>query len=94
MQILLFGDVRMDTLECAYRLTQSSKQSSNLREFLRKGTDVLQIESAALGTDERHDISGFEDFRAIVEATAQQKISDEMITIPLMCLLRLGELIL
>ena len=93
-RVLLFGDQTVDKLGTIRELTHFSKSSPTLRRFLRESADVVQIEAAKLGPIERNAFSGFDDLLTMAEANAKQAFPDELVATPLMCIARLGVLLL
>ena len=93
-RVLLFGDQSAEKVGAIRNLTHLAKRSPTLRRFLRQSADVLQIEAEKLGPVARKAFSGYDDLLTMAEANARQDVPDELVATPLMCIARLGELLL
>lgn len=93
-RLLLFGDQTVDKLETIRKLVHESKSSPALKRFLRESMDVVQIEAGKLCSSEQDAFSGFDDLLAMAEANAREPFPSEIVATPLMCIARLGELLL
>ncbi|KAL4952403.1 hypothetical protein BDW69DRAFT_185487 [Aspergillus filifer] len=90
---LLFGDQTVELVPSLQRLLSLAQSHPTVRRFLQSALDVIQTQTAALGSDERHKIGHFDSFEAVL-----QKYSDTEDTIGVthtvvICACRLAELI-
>jgi len=94
-RLLLFGDQTVEKVSTIKRLVQAARTSQLLRRFLRGATDVIQVEAAKLATYERKDLFFCDNLLELAEKNAEQDdMGDEVIATTLMCIARLGELIM
>ncbi|KAI9728586.1 MAG: Type I Iterative PKS [Cirrosporium novae-zelandiae] len=92
--VLLFGDQTVEKLPSIRNLVQLSRTSPSLRRFLQEATDVVQAETMKVSPSERKWFSSFHSILALAEDYAKQEDPDEVVATVLMCIERLGELIL
>jgi hypothetical protein len=93
VNLLLFGDQIVEKLSSIQALVCHSKTSPAARRFLREVTDTLQLEFSALNKDEQvweHDVHTL---LGLAEDNAAQEEPNGLIATVLMCIGRLGELI-
>lgn len=93
-RLLLFGDQTVDKLDAIKKLVNQSKISPTLRRFLREAADVVQSEVVKLGPVERTAFYDFDDLLALAEQNGAEETPNEICATPLMCIARIGELIL
>ena len=93
-RLLLFGDQTVEKFPSIQKLVCVSKHSSILRRFLRDATDVIQTEVAQLGPDEREAFFAFDTLLTLAEKNAKEEAPNEIVATALMCVARMGELIL
>ena len=93
-RLLLFGDQTVDKLEAIRKLVNQSKTSTILGRFLRKAADVVQNEVAALPPAERAAFYDFDDLLALAEQNAAEETPHETCATALMCIARVGEMIM
>lgn len=92
--IFLFGDQTVEVYPAVQRVVSESKTSSPLRSFLRHATDAIQLEVNALDPAER---ASFRDFTNVVDLAEHYRNDDDTLGIAhcvLICVARIGELIL
>ncbi len=94
INLLLFGDQTVDKLPSIKALVRYSKKSAAVRRFLREATDILQVESSKLNPEERDWFHRFDTILNLAEKNSTQDEPSELIATLLMCVGRLGELIL
>lgn len=92
-RLLLFGDQTVEKFPSIQKLVRASRSSSTLRRFLREATDVIQTEVAKLSPDERKAFFAFDTLLTLAEENAKQEAPNEIVATALMCIARLGELI-
>ena len=93
INLLLFGDQTVEKLSSIQSLVRHSKTSPAARTFLQQATDAVQLDFSRLSPDEhgwRHD---FTSLLGLAEENTRQDASNGMIATVLMCIGRLGELI-
>ena len=93
-RVLLFGDQTVEKLGAIRNLVKLSRSSPTLRRFLQEGADVIQLEAAQFGSVERNAFSGSNNLLTLAETNAEREVPDEAVATSLMCIARLGELIL
>ncbi|KAI1307858.1 putative polyketide synthase [Xylaria venustula] len=92
--LLLFGDQTVEKLSSIQALIRSSKTSSAARRFLQEATDVLQLEFAKLSKLEHGWNQDFDSLLSLAESNQDQNgVANGMIATLLMCIGRLGRLI-
>ena len=92
--VLVFGDQTVEKLPSIQSLTKLSKSLPSLRRFLREATDVVQTEIMKVNLIERKPFGFFDNILALAEHNAAQDDPDEVVSTVIMCIERLGELIL
>lgn len=93
-RLLLFGDQTVEKLDAIRKLVDSSKNSPTLRRFLREATDVVQYEVSKLSPSERASFYSFDDLLALAEHNAAEETPNEVCATTLICIVRIGELLL
>jgi hypothetical protein len=93
-RLLLFGDQTVEKLPSIQNLVRVSRTSPSLLRFLREATDVIQTEVTKLSPDERKAFFSFDNLLTLAEENAKQEAPNEIVATTLMCIARLGELIL
>ncbi|KAI0970338.1 putative polyketide synthase [Xylaria arbuscula] len=92
--LLLFGDQTVEKLSSIQALIRSSKTSSAARRFLQEATDVLQLEFANLSKLEHGWNQDFDSLLGLADSNHDQNgVANGMIATLLMCIGRLGRLI-
>ena len=92
--VLVFGDQTVDKLPCIENLVKLSRTSASLRRFLQAATDVVQIETTKVTLKERSSFGSFDSILSLAEYNTKQEEPDEVVSTVLMCIERLGELLL
>ncbi|MCJ1396229.1 hypothetical protein MMC18_009118 [Xylographa bjoerkii] len=92
--VLVFGDQTVEKLPSIQNLIKLSRTSASLRRFLQAATDVVQIETTLVTLKERQPFGSFDNLLSLAEYNAKQDEPDEVVSTVLMCVERLGELIL
>ena len=93
INIVLFGDQTVEKLSSIQSLVRRSKTSAGARRLLREATDVLQLNFARLAKEDRawnHDI---DTLLGLAEENIAEQNPNGVIATVLMCIGRLGELI-
>ena len=93
-RLFLFGDQTIEKLSPIRKLMRVSKRSPLLRRFLREATDVVHVESSKLAPYERSKFFESDSLLTIAEENTKLAEADEVISTSLMCIARLGELIM
>ena len=93
-RLLLYGDQMLPNLPVIRDLVHRSRRSPLLRRFLREATDVIQYEVSRLGRDDQESFLGFETLLSLSEENSKLKRPNEIVNTTLMCIARLGYLIL
>lgn len=93
MNLLVFGDQTVEKLSSIRALVRHSKTSPGARQFLRQATDVVQLEFSALDKEEHGWSHGFDSLLGLAEDNAKLVESNGMIATVLMCIGRLGEIV-
>ena len=84
----------MEKLPSIQNLVHLSRRSPSLRRFLQEATDVVQTETAKVTPTERKAFGSFHSILALAEYSVAQDEPDEVVSTVLMCIERLGEMIL
>lgn len=92
-RVLLFGDQTVDKLGSIRKLVHLSKHSPTLRRYLRDATDIVQTEVSKLGSAERKFFYGFDNLLALAEQNAAEETPNEICATTLMCVARIGEML-
>lgn len=93
-RLLLFGDQMLDNLPLIRCLVHRSRRSPLLQRFLAQATDVIQFEVSKLDPYEQESFLDFETLLSLAEKSANLRPPNEMINTTLICIARLGYLIL
>lgn len=94
INLLLFGDQTVEKLSSIQSLVRHSKASPAARRFLQEATDVVQLEFSKLSAEDHGWNGEFHTLLGLAENNAGLEDSNGMIATVLMCVGRLGELIL
>jgi hypothetical protein len=92
--MLLFGDQTVEPYPLVWEVVSEAKKSLLLRTFLRNVTDALQIEVATLDPTER---ASFREFTSVIQLAEYYREGDDELGIAhgvLICVARIGKLIL
>jgi hypothetical protein len=92
--LLLFGDQTVEKLSSIRKLVQCSKTSSAAKRFLQEATDIVQLEFARISKDEHGWTHSFDTLLGLAEENARRNNANGMVATVLMCVGRLGELIM
>lgn len=92
-RVLLFGDQTVEKLPSIRELVRISRSSPVLHRFLESAADVVQTEVAKLGVESRKAFESFDDLTTLAEGNENEN-ADEIVATALMCIVRLGELLL
>lgn len=93
-RLLLFGDQTVTKLDAVRKLASQAKRSPTLARYLRDAVDVVQTEIAGLPATERAVFGAWDDLLALAEHHAAEEWPHETSGTALMCIVRIGELIL
>ena len=93
-RLLLFGDQMLENLPVIRSLVHRSKRSPLLQRFLQQATDVVQFEASKLDRHEQESFFEFETLLSLAEKNAELRRPNEIINTTLICIARLGHLIL
>ena len=93
-RLLLFGDQMLDNLPMIRSLVHRTRRSPLLRRFLQESTDVIQFEVRKLDRYERESFFDFETLLSLAEKNAKSRHPNEIVNTTLICVARLGYLIL
>ncbi|KAL4940586.1 hypothetical protein BDV06DRAFT_223961 [Aspergillus oleicola] len=91
---LLFGDQTVELVPSSQRLLNLSRSHPTVRRFLQSALDVIQTQTAALGSDERHKIGHFDSFEAVLQKYSDTEDKIGVTHTVVICACRLAELIL
>jgi len=94
INLLLFGDQTVEKLSVIQSLVRHSKTSPTVRTFLRKATDLVQLEFSQLSAEDRDWNHEIHTLLGLAEENAKEEKPNGIIASVLMCIGRLGELIL
>jgi FtsZ-binding cell division protein ZapB len=92
--ILLFGDQSVETLSGIQALVRNSKKSPMARRFLQEATDVIQLESSRLNSQEHGWDKPFDSLLGLAEDNNASSGPNTIVSTVLMCVGRLGQLIM
>ncbi|MCJ1403808.1 hypothetical protein MMC11_007031 [Xylographa trunciseda] len=92
--VLVFGDQTVEKLPSIEALVKLSRASSSLRRFIQAATDVVQIETTKVTLQEQRAFGSFDSLLSLAEFNAKQDEPNEVVSTVLMCIERLGELML
>ena len=93
-RLLLFGDQMLENLPIIRSLVYRSRRSPLLQRFLQQATDVIQFEVSNLDRYEQESFFDFETLLSLAEKNADLRRPNEIINTTLICIARLGHLIL
>lgn len=93
INLLLFGDQTVEKLSSIQSLVRHSKTSPSARRFLQEATDVVQLEFSKISAEDRGWKGEFHSLLGLAEDNANLEDANGMIATVLMCVGRLGELI-
>ncbi|KAI2634211.1 putative polyketide synthase [Hypomontagnella submonticulosa] len=91
--LLLFGDQTVEKLSSIRALVRNSKTSAAAKRFLQEATDVVQLEFSRISRLEHGWVQDFDSLLGLAEENAYQESPNGMVATVLMCIGRLGELI-
>lgn len=91
--ILLFGDQSVETLTGIQALVRNSKTSPMARRFLEEATDVVQLEASRLNRQEHGWDKSFDSLLGLAEDDNGGQGANTIVSTVLMCIGRLGQLI-
>ncbi|KAL7793749.1 putative polyketide synthase [Trichoderma ceciliae] len=91
--LLLFGDQTVEKLSSIQSLVRNSKTSPAARRFLQEVTDVVQLEFSTLSKGEHGWAGSFSTLLGLAEENKEQDGANALVSTVLMCIGRLGELI-
>ena len=92
--LFLFGDQTVDFYASIRNVVIQSRNSPLLRSFLQEATDRVQVEAAKLDADERTAFASFTNLLGLAEEYAAKEDNAVLVQTVLMCIARLGELIM
>jgi Starter unit:ACP transacylase in aflatoxin biosynthesis len=93
INLVLFGDQTVEKLSSIQSLVRNSKTSAGARRLLRKATDALQLNLAKLAKGDRAWNHEIHTLIGLAEDNIAEKNPNGVIATVLMCIGRLGELI-
>ena len=93
-RLLLFGDQMLDNLPVIRTLIYRSRRSPLLQRFLQQATDAIQFEVSKLDRYEQEVFLDFETLLSLAEQNAKLGRPNEIVNSTLICIARLGHLIL
>ncbi|UKZ81664.1 Type I Iterative PKS [Trichoderma virens FT-333] len=91
--LLLFGDQTVEKLSSIQALVRNAKSSPAAKRFLQEITDVIQLEFSTLSKSEHGWTGNFDTLLGLAEENEEQHGANALISTVLMCIGRLGELI-
>ncbi|KAI6092709.1 putative polyketide synthase [Hypoxylon rubiginosum] len=91
--LLLFGDQTVEKLSSIRSLVRNSKTSPAAKRFLQEATDVVQLEFSKISKEEHGWNQDFDTLLGLAEENADRETPNGMVATVLMCIGRLGELI-
>jgi hypothetical protein len=92
--LLLFGDQTVPKLSTIQSLVQHSKNSPLVRTFLTKATHLIQLEFSLLSSQDRGWNHEIHTLLGLAEENEKEEEPNGLIATVLMCVGRLGELVL
>lgn len=92
--LLLFGDQTVEKLSSIQKLVRCSKTSPAAKRFLQEATDIVQLEFARISKEEHGWTRTFDTLLGLAEDNAGPDNANGMVATMLMCVGRLGELIM
>ena len=93
INLLLFGDQTVEKLSSIQSLVHHSKRSYLARTFLEQATDVVQLEFSRLSAEEREWPLEISSLLGMAEENIRRPESNGIVATVLMCIGRIGELI-
>jgi Starter unit:ACP transacylase in aflatoxin biosynthesis len=93
INLMLFGDQTVEKLSSIQSLVRNSKTSAGARRLLREATDALQLNLAKLAKGDRAWNHEIKTLIGLAEDNIAEKNRNGVIATVLMCIGRLGELI-
>lgn len=94
INLVLFGDQTVEKLSSIRSLVRNSKSSAGAARLLREATDALQLNFAKLAKEDRNWNHEIHTLLGLAEDNVSVESRNEVIATVLMCIGRLGELIL
>lgn len=91
--LLLFGDQTVEKLSSIRALVRNSKTSPAAKRFLQEATDVVQLEFSRISREEHGWNQDFDTLLGLAEENSDRETPNGMVATVLMCIGRLGELI-
>ncbi|PNP56850.1 hypothetical protein THARTR1_03085 [Trichoderma harzianum] len=91
--LLLFGDQTVEKLTSIRALVHNAKTSPAAKRFLQEVTDVVQIEFSTLSKSEHGWTGNFDTLLGLAEENEEQHGANALVSTVLMCIGRLGELV-
>lgn len=91
--LLLFGDQTVEKLTSIQALVRNAKASPAAKRFLQEITDVIQIEFSTLSKSEHGWTGTFDTLLGLAEENDEQNGANALVATVLMCIGRLGELV-
>ncbi|KAM6476656.1 polyketide synthase [Trichoderma sp. SZMC 28011] len=91
--LLLFGDQTVEKLTSIRALVRNAKTSPAAKRFLQEITDVIQIEFSTLSKSEHGWTGTFDTLLGLAEENDEQNGANTLVSTVLMCIGRLGELV-
>ncbi|KAF3067794.1 Conidial yellow pigment biosynthesis polyketide synthase [Trichoderma lentiforme] len=91
--LLLFGDQTVEKLTSIQALVRNAKASPAAKRFLQEITDVIQVEFSTLSKSEHGWTGTFDTLLGLAEENDEQNGANALVATVLMCIGRLGELV-
>ena len=91
--VLFFGDNSVESLSAIQALVRNSKTIPAARRFLQEATDVVQLEFSRLNRQEHGWDKGFDSLLGLAEDYNIAHSANPLISVVLICVGRLGHLI-
>jgi hypothetical protein len=91
--ILLFGDQTVEKLSVIQALVRNSKTSPAAKRFLQDATDIVQIEFSKLSKHDHGWARDFDTLLGLAEENEEEQATNSLVATVLMCIGRLGEVI-
>ncbi|KAK2758595.1 Type I Iterative PKS [Arachnomyces sp. PD_36] len=93
INLVLFGDQNVEKLSSIQSLVRNSKTSAGAKRLLREATDALQLNISKLSKEDRSWNHEIQSLLGLAEDNVPENNRNGLITTVLMCIGRLGELI-
>lgn len=93
-KLLVFGDQTVATIAAIRNLHRQAKVSPLIRRFLNDAADVVQKETIVLNAEERKKFFDFGTIIELAEECAKQEEAEDLIATVLVCVSRVGEMLL